>query len=273
VTWCWGDLLDEVFVKRVVADYEVDEVCHFAALPIVRVGTQTTTPIFAVNVMGTVALLEAVKERHLSGGKIKYLFFSSDKAYGYAPSNKPYKEDTCLSGLNVYDCSKAMADLASQCYAHSFGIPMAIVRVCNIFGPADTNPRLIPNTIKNCLGGKPPVIFEDIRYVREFIYVTDVCEALEKVLNVIGKKRNPVIYNIGSGIWMDQERCIGEILRFFPKIKPKYEKPPDYTRIEIPYQRLDTSKIERELGWKARFTFTEGLKHTIRWYQDWYAHS
>jgi len=265
INWCKGTLLDEGFVKRVVADYEVDTIAHFGALPIVRTGHRTTTPIFETNIMGTVNLLEAVKEQHLSGYKLGILYFGTDKEYGYAEDNKPYREDTPLSGLNVYDVSKACADLICQCYHHSFHIPMSIVRVCNIFGPADTNSRLIPNTIRNCLKGKPPVIFKDIYYVREFVYIGDVCDALQIILEKIGPKL--AVYNVGSGIWMNQEACIQAILKFFPDIKPVYESPPDYTRIEIPYQRLDTSKIEKELGWKAKTTFDEGLRRTITWYR------
>lgn len=267
IIWCRGDILNESFLKRVVSDYEVNSVIHFSALPIVRVGTRTTTPIFETNVMGTIKLLEAVKEQYLSGHKIRFLYFNSDKSYGYAKSDKPYTEETCLSGLNVYDCSKAMASLVCHCYYNSFKIPMADVRVCNIYGPADTNSRLIPNTIRNCIAGKSPVIFKGINYVREFIYVDDVCDAVFKVLENIQPDKIS-IYNIGSGIWMDQKECIRIILKYFPGLEPVYRKPPDYTRVEIPYQRLDTSKIQRELGWKSRFTFEESLRETVRWYRS-----
>jgi len=267
ITWCKGDLLDETFAKRVVAHYEVEEIAHLAALPIVRVGTRTTIPIFQTNIMGTINILEAAKEQKLSGYKIRMLYLGTDKEYGYSPSQEPYTEETPLSGLNVYDASKACADLCCRCYFHSFHVPVTIVRACNTFGPADTNSRIIPNTIKRCLQGKPPIIFNGITYVREFIYVDDTCEAMALVLDDIEKTQGKA-YNVGSGAWMDQEECVNRILKFFPEMKAERHEPPPYTRIEIPYQKLNTERIEKELGWKSKTSFEEGLKKTIQWYRE-----
>jgi len=265
VTWCRGDVLNEQFVRRVVSDYEVDLCIHAAALPIVRVGTRTTTPIFNANIMGTVNVLEACKEQFLSGYAIAMLYISSDKAYGDA-GPKPYREDMPLNGLNPYEASKACGDLICRCYYNSFKLPVAVVRCCNIFGPADTNSRLIPNTIKRCLAARPPVIFRGVTYVREFIYVDDACEAMMLVLENIEKTQGKA-YNVGSGFWMNQEECINQTLRFFPNVKAEHRDPPSYTRVEIPFQRLDTSRIEKELGWKARISFEEGLRRTIESYR------
>lgn len=587
ISWCRGDLLDEESVKRVVADYEVDEIIHAGALPIVRVGTRTTVPIFDINIMGTVNVLEAAKEQFLSGYKIKMLFVSSDKSYGDAGSI-PYHEKMPLNALNPYEASKACftsqmkvltengkktisrikvgervwthtgqlkkvtrtfrrrytgelltiriasqknelidnvqltctpnhpiltengwkpaselksgdkvavlralckhcgkpipfyhkfcsqrcgmeyriangllvrgrkpfklyvrkclncnreftltgrqfsicqgkfcshrcsslyrkehlinpsehgewykgfrgwrwkeirkrilkrdkytcqlcgqiytnsfflvvhhihpfhnfkevekanapenlitlcrfchpgnellgirkllndgklhtiftpikwikkynrstgitgpkyvynleveedhsyfvhgiavhncGDLISRCYYNIFKLPVAVVRCCNIFGEADTNDRLIPNSIKKCLKGEAPVIYKGITYVREFIYADDACVAMKRVLDSMEasheKSTIGQAYNVGSGYWMDQEECIKHILKFFPKLKPVYREPPDYTRIEIPFQRLDATKIKRELGWKAEVSFHEGLKRTIQWYRE-----
>lgn len=266
ITWCKGDIQDECFVKRVVADYEVDEIAHLAALPIVRVGTRTTTPIFQANVTGTINVLEAAREQHLSGYPIKFLYVSSDKAYGDA-GPRPYNEEMPLSGMNVYDCSKAMGDLVSRCYSHSFNIPISVVRCCNVYGPADTNSRLIPNSIKRCLKCESPIIFRDIIYVREFIYVDDTCEAMMIILDHIEKTKGRA-YNVGTGDRMDQKECINHILKFFPNLKAEYKDPPNYTRVEIPYQCLDTSRIEEELGWRAKTSFSLGLKKTIEWYRE-----
>jgi CDP-glucose 4,6-dehydratase len=266
ITWACGDILNARFVERIVADYEVDAIIHAAALPIVRVAaTRTQAPIFETNIMGTCNILEAAKQQHLAGHEIKVLFVSTDKVYGDA-GPIPYREDLPLNGLGPYEASKAAADLIARSYHHTFGLKTCVVRTCNIMGPADLNSRLIPNTIKRCLQGKPPIIFKGITYVREFIDIKDVCEAYKLLLDNIDKTAGQA-YNVGSGIHLTQEEMITKILQYFPGLEPEYREPPDYSMIEIPYQRLDTSKIYREFGWKAKVSLDESLEENIDWWK------
>jgi dTDP-D-glucose 4,6-dehydratase len=216
--------------------------------------------------MGTCNVLEAAKEQYRSGYEISVLHMSTDKVYGDAGGD-PYTEDMPLKALNSYDASKACADIISRCYNQSFGLKVVIARPCNIFGEADLNSRLIPNSIKNCLLGRPPIIFKGITYVREFIYIKDACEGLITLMDNIDKTSGQA-YNIGSGYYFNQEQAINEILKHFPHLKGVYQTPPSYTRIEIPFQRLDTSKIQRELGFEAKTSFQEGLRRTIEWYRE-----
>ena len=264
--WARGDILDETFLKRVVSDYEVDQIFHLAALPLVRVATRTTIPIFQTNIMGTCNVLEAAKEQLLSGYDISVLYLSTDKVYGDS-GGIPYNEEMPLKALNPYESSKACADIITQCYHKRFGLKTVVARACNIFGEADLNRRLIPNSIKKCLQGQSPVIFKGITYIREFIYAKDACEALITLMEKIDKT-NGEIYNVGSGFHFNQEQAIQEILKQFPSLKGEYQDPPSYTRVEIPFQRLNSSKIQKELGWKAKTSFQEGLEKTIKWYRN-----
>jgi CDP-glucose 4,6-dehydratase len=265
ITWTHGSILDETFLKRVIADYEIEKIYHLAALPIVRVATRTTIPIFQTNIMGTCNILEAMKEQHRSGQNISMLFMSTDKVYGDA-GEVPYNENMPLNALNPYEASKACADLITRCYNKSYELKTVIARPCNIFGEADLNSRLIPNSIKNCLMGKPPIIFKGITYVREFIYIKDACDALYLLMENIEKTAGEV-YNIGSGDHYNQEEVINKILEYFPNLKGEYRDPPPYTRVEIPFQKLDTTKIYRKFGWKVGTTFSKGLENTINWYK------
>ncbi|MBA7507795.1 dTDP-glucose 4,6-dehydratase [subsurface metagenome] len=268
ITWTHGDILNARFVERVIADYEVNAIIHAAALPIVRVATtRTQVPIFETNIIGTCNVLEAAKQQHLAGYEIKFLYVSTDKVYGDAGPN-PYHENLPLNGLAPYEASKASADLITRGYFHTFGLKACVARTCNVFGAADLNSRLIPNTIKRCLQSKPPIVYKGITYVREFIHIKDVCEAYKLLLDNIDKTAGQA-YNVGSGHHTNQEQMIAKILQYFPGLKPEYQDPPDYTMIEIPYQRLDTTKIYREFGWKAKVSLDEGLKEVIDW---WKAH-
>lgn len=265
VTWCNGSILDERFVKRVVADYEVTHAIHAAALPIVRVGTRTTVPIFETNIMGTVYLLEALKEQVNSGYSVRAVVMDTDKVYGDAGQVK-YREEMPLKAMNVYEASKAAGSIVSFCYANAFGVNLSNVRPCNIYGEGDTNSRLIPNTIKALLEGRTPFVYKGITYVREFIYVDDLCRGIDSVLQ---RGRRGEAYNIGSGYSYDQEGVIKKILESFPGIAPEYRDPPPYTRVEIPFQTLDTSKTESETGFKAQTSFDVGIKRVIKWYTDY----
>ena len=255
-----GSLTDETFVKRVVSDYEVSIIYHLAALPIVRVGNISPVPIWATNLQGTWNIMEAAKE---SGASVFYL--STDKVYGHHGSI-PYEEHFALNGLNIYDCSKACADNIVRSYTKVYGIKTAIVRSCNIYGPGDLNSRLIPNTIRRCLKNKSPIIYEGIKYVREWIYVDDAINAFLLVAKNLEKESGDV-YNIGTGFSADQTEVIPRILSYFPGITSEIRKPLPYMKEEIPYQVLSTKKIRKKLGWESKVSFDDGLAKVINWWR------
>jgi len=256
-----GDVTDLNFVKRVVSDYEINKIFHFAALPIVRVGNVSPVPIFKTNVEGTWNIMEAAKENNAT-----VLYVSTDKVYGHH-GNEPYKETFALNGLNIYDASKAMGDQVVRSYNYVYGTKIVVSRSCNIYGPADFNSRLIPNTIRNCLKGESPLIFEGIDYIREWIYVDDVIDAFLMLMDNIDKT-NGQAWNIGTGFTAAQEVVIHEVLKYFPNIKAKVIPPPPYTKKEIPYQKLDTEKITKTLNWKAKISFEEGIRRTVEWWKQ-----
>lgn len=256
-----GDLLDLTFIKRIVSDYEVNKIFHLAALPIVRVGNISPVPIFKTNVEATWNVMEAAKENNST-----VLYVSTDKVYGHH-GNEPYKETFSLNGLNIYDASKAMGDQVVRAYNFVYGTKAVVTRSCNIFGPADLNSRLIPNTIRNCLKGESPLIFEGIDYIREWIFIDDVVEAFMMLIDNI-EKTNGQAWNIGTGYTASQESVIEEILKHFPNIKARVVAPPLYTKKEIPYQKLDIEKITKTFNWKHKVSFEDGIRKTVEWWKQ-----
>mgnify|MGYP001618131761 FL=1 len=127
ITWVRGSILDANLCKRIVADYGINEIVHFAALPIVSAATRTAVPIFECNILGTIHLLEAVKDNYFAGKNIKFVMVSTDKSYGDA-GKRPYTENMPLCGLGVYDASKSCADLIARSY-HSCGYAPYLVVV------------------------------------------------------------------------------------------------------------------------------------------------
>ncbi len=271
MSWARGDIVNENFVKRVIADYEVELVYHLAALPIVRMGTRTTRPMFEVNTLGTLSICEALKEQTASGYDIGLVYCSTDKVYGETDWGRPYRETDPLHALAPYETSKACADLMVQMFQKMEHIhKVGIVRPSNTYGPGDTNSRIIPNTIRRCLDGKNPLEFKGIAYIREYTYMEDFVDSITAVGDMIMRNKGCWIYNTGSGFNANQETVLTEILRHFPVsgLKIEYVEPPAYTRIEIPYQTLDSSKVEKELGWKAKTPFDKGISKTVDWWRQ-----
>jgi len=284
VIWAKGDITDGEFVKRVVAEYEVEKIYHVAALPIVRVGTKTTVPIFQANTMGTLNIFEAAKEHKLSGYDVHVLYMSTDKVYGHG-GYKPYLEGSPLNGYGIYECSKACGDLIARAYFFNYDVKTVIVRGSNIYGPADLNSRIIPNTIRRCLRGLSPLVYKGITYVREFTHVDDACRAIVTLMEGIPKIcaygdldpdnpesrhliTNKLAFNVGSGVSKDQQETISEILKHFPGMKPTYVDPQPYMAKEIPYQTLDSSKIREAYGWKPQVSFEKGIEGVVAWWRE-----
>src|SRR2546425_2505704 len=176
VTWCIGDIRDEQLVKRILGDYNIDMVFHFAALPIVEMGMRSCRPMFEINFMGTLSILEAMREGRKDTG---LLYIATDKVYGPMQYGRPYEEHDALFANAPYELSKACADMTVRMY-HSMEYlkNVVVVRPSNQYGVADLNPRIIPNTIRRCLKGESPIIYDGVTYTREFTYVSDTVEAM-----------------------------------------------------------------------------------------------
>lgn len=271
IIWTRGTITNEQFVKRLIADHAPDTIFHFAALPLVQVATRTTTPIFQANILGTVHILEAIKENAWAGKDIRLIAASTDKAYGDAGA-KPYTEDMPLNGLAIYDASKACADLVVRTYAKAGLIPAAVVvRPCNIVAPGDLNlGRVLPRAILPCLRGESPTLYRTT-YQREFIAVEDAVQAflmLDDRLRLAPAEVHTEAFNVGSGEQRSLDQAIDTVLSYFPGIKPLWTTPPAISRVEIPFQLLDASKIQTLLGWRAKLNFEATVRRLILWWQE-----
>ena len=266
VTWCIGDIRDEQLVKRILGDYSIDMVYHLAALPIVEMGMRTCRPMFEVNFMGTLSILEALREATVSGKDTGLLYFSTDKYYGPMQYGRPYQEQDPSFANAPYELSKACADMTIRMYHNmDFVKNVVIVRPSNQYGVADLNPRIIPNTIRRCLKGQSPIIYDGVTYTREFTYVTDTVEAAYGLSQMFPDVSGHA-FNIGTGEQKNQNQVVEEILKYFPNLKPEVQPPKAYTRREIPYQVLNNEKI-LSTGWKPRVTFEKGIEETVNWWR------
>src|SRR3989442_10234461 len=219
--------------------------------------------------MGTLSILEALKEQTLSGTDIPLVYIATDKVYGPTEWGRPYKESDPLLANSPYECSKACADMTVRMYnSMDFVKYVVTVRPSNQYGPGDMNSRVIPNTIRRCLQGKSPILYKGITYIREFTYFYDTCRAFLMLGDKIREKGvNGEAFNLGSGETADQEGVIAEILKWFPDVQPEWREPEPYTRKEIPYQALDHSKLTERVGWRPKVLFDTGISQTVAWWK------
>ena len=259
-----GDIRDYDFVRRVIVDYEIEEIYHCAAQAIVRSCANDPYTTYDINVMGTVSLLEACRN---SGDTVKSVVVStSDKAFGHAPI--PYTEETPLHPLYTYETSKACQQLVSLSYFHNYGIPVKVVASSNVYGPGDPNlSRIIPNTLIRLAEGLPALLNEGVaNYVREFVYVEDVVDAF---ITASRKGKSGEVYCCGGTEHLKIVDLMSNICTMMgkdPSVDVKsYQKSRYFKEIEKQY--IDSSKL-KGIGWEPKVKLSDGLKRAIDYYTD-----
>ncbi|WP_274715901.1 NAD-dependent epimerase/dehydratase family protein [Thermoleophilum album] len=264
------DLASVESVQRVLAEEEIEYVFHLAAQTIVGTARRAPLSTFESNVRATYVLLEAC--RSIPDRLRAIVVASSDKAYG--PSDElPYKEDTPLRPTFPYDVSKACADLIARSYALTYELPVAVTRLANVYGPGDVNwSRIVPETCRALAEGRRPVLRSDGSPKRDFIYVDDAVEAYLAVARSLADRAlHGRAWNAGSG----EPTAVIEIVRELVAIAGVALEPEilgeGTPAGEIDAQWLDSSAIERELGWRPRVPLREGLRRSYDWYRRYLA--
>ena len=273
----FGDIADGQIYKKfcsVISEHEIDTVFHLAANAIVRVAARDPMSTYQTNVMGTVALLEACRN---VGRCQRIVVASSDKAYG-DHEQLPYTEQFALQPKNTYDTSKACMDMIAQSYAANYGMPVAVTRCSNVYGPGDMNmSRIIPNTINRILDGQRPMLYSDIENMeREFIYIDDVVSAYREVAEwvsrpeLVGRDVSPV-FNIG-GTGAVQIRKLVEMICAEMDVSSEVEiVQRENIFKEIQRQYIDASKLTVHTDWKPNVSLERGLQETISFYKGFKA--
>lgn len=259
-----GDLRDAELVGRVLAERGVETVFHLGAQTIVGTAARSPAETFDVNVRGTWTLLEACRE-HGAGGVV---VASSDKAYG-AHEELPYREDLPLRPTAPYEASKAAADLIARSYWHSFGLPVAVTRLANVYGGGDTNfSRLIPEAVCAALDGRPPVLRSDGSPQRDYLYVEDAARAYLAVADALasGQGRGEA-FNAGG----DRPHSVREVVELIARLSGSGVEPDirgtGSPEGEIDRQYVDSTKLRELTGWRPQVPLEEGLRRTIEWYR------
>ena len=272
-----GDIGDAALLERLFAEHRPRAVVHFAAESHVDRSIHGPAAFIQTNVVGTLVLLEAARAawQRLEGdakAAFRFLHVSTDEVYGsLGESDPPFTESSPYAPNSPYSASKAGSDHLARAYHHTYGLPVITTNCSNNYGPFQFPEKLIPLMICNALEGKPLPVYGDGRQVRDWLYVTDHCEAIRTVL---GRGRAGEVYNIGGNAEKPNLDGVNAICDALAKARPR---PGGYRPLVTPVAdrpghdrryAIDATKIRAELGWRPRESFESGLEKTVKWYLD-----
>lgn len=273
-----GDICDEMLVPQLFSEYAIDGVIHLAAESHVDRSIIDPSAFARTNVFGTLNLLNAARaawDGQYEGKRFYHI--STDEVYGaLTASDAPFTETTRYTPHSPYSASKASSDHFVRAYHDTYGLPTVISNCSNNYGPYQFPEKLIPLVINNIRHEKPLPIYGKGLNVRDWLYVVDHARAIDAIFcsGLVGET-----YNIGGGNEWRNIDLVRELIRL---VDDALERTQGYSEKLITYvtdraghdlrYAIDSSKLQRELGWRPTVTFEEGLRRTVDWYlshQDW----
>ena len=274
-----GDISDADLLARLLHEHQPRAVLNFAAESHVDRSILGPGEFIQTNIVGTFRLLEAVRKywSALAGNdqaRFRFLHVSTDEVYGSLSRTEPaFTETHRYEPNSPYSASKAASDHLVRAYHHTYGLPVLTTNCSNNYGPLHFPEKLIPLMIVNALAGKPLPVYGDGMQVRDWLYVTDHCSAIRRVLEA---GRLGEVYNVGG--WNEKPNIdiVHTVCGLLNELRPRpdgksYGEQITYVADRPGHDRryaIDAGKIERELGWKPAETFDTGIRKTVLWYLD-----
>lgn len=259
----WGNVHAPGLLEGLLHRYRPDYFFHAAYGADVNRALSEPLECFRSSVESTWVALDAIRR---SGTGTVSVIVSSDKAYG--AQALPYREGHPLTPVHPYEVAKASLDLTAQSYGKVYGLPVAVTRCGNFFGPYDFNfTRLIPGVLQSLENQKQPVLRSDGRFTRDFLYIEDAAEAhliLAEQLSEDNRLYGEA-FNFSYGMRIEVIALVRRIVELArSQLEPVTA---DSVQTEIRDMQLSPEKARRVLGWNPRIGFDEGLKRTVAWYQ------
>lgn len=272
-TFIHGDIRDSTTVIQIFTEFNIDTVVHFAAESHVDRSILSPSAFIETNIFGTFTLLEAARGfwgDNFSGKRFHHV--STDEVFGsLEPQDPPFTENTPYNPRSPYSASKASSDHLVRSYYHTYNLPITITNCTNNYGPYQYPEKLIPVIIFNCLQGNTIPVYGDGKQIRDWLYVSDHCEAIHQVLinGLVGET-----YLIGGKNQPTNIEIIRKICKILDAQLPDSPYLPHESLITFVPDRpghdrryaMDISKIIGELDWEPKETLDSGLSKTIEWY-------
>ncbi|WP_027079328.1 dTDP-glucose 4,6-dehydratase [Luteimonas mephitis] len=273
-----GDIGDRDLVARLLAEHRPDAVINFAAESHVDRSIDGPGAFVQTNVVGTLVLLEAVRDywKSLEGGArdaFRFLHVSTDEVYGSLGDSGKFVETTPYAPNSPYSASKAASDHLVRAFHHTYGLPVLTTNCSNNYGPYQFPEKLIPLVIAKAIAGEPLPIYGDGMNVRDWLYVGDHCSAIRAVL---AGGRVGETYNVGGNAERPNIEVVNVICALLDERRPREDGQPRSSQITYVKDRpghdrryaIDASKLESELGWTPAHSFEQGIADTVDWYLD-----
>jgi dTDP-glucose 4,6-dehydratase len=286
-----GDICDGDSAQKLIGEREVSTIVHFAAESHVDRSIVGPEEFLRTNVLGTQSLLQAARAVWMPdgtvSGQVRFHHISTDEVYGsLGPDDPPFWEITPYAPNSPYAASKAASDHLVRAYHQTYGLPVTTSNCSNNYGPYQFPEKLIPLMIVNALEGRQLPVYGDGGNVRDWLYVTDHCRAIERVLlegrvgetyNVGGRNewRNVDVVHLLCGLLNEAFAADPSLASRFPGSPAAKGRPVSelvtFVKDRPGHDRryaVDTAKLERELGFTPLESFETGLRKTVAWYLE-----
>ena len=275
-----GDICDSELVAKLFNDHQFDGVVHFAAESHVDRSIDGPAEFVQTNIVGTLNLLEQSREylNKEEKSNFRFLHVSTDEVYGTLGDKGKFFESTPYDPSSPYSASKAGSDHLARAWHRTYGLPVLVTNCSNNYGAYQFPEKLIPLMIINCLHRKPLPVYGKGENVRDWLFVTDHCEAIHTVLTSgqVGET-----YNIGGNNEIKNIDVVLTICSLLDEMSPredgsKYSKLITYVQDRPGHDfryAIDATKINQELGWSPKESFETGIRKTIDWYlnnREWW---
>lgn len=274
-----GDIGDRELVDGLLAKHKPDAIINFAAESHVDRSIDGPADFVQTNVVGTLVLLESALA-HWRGldaqgrADFRFLHVSTDEVYGsLGADDARFTETTAYQPNSPYSASKAAADHLVRAFHHTYGLPTLTTNCSNNYGPFQFPEKLVPLMIQKALAGEPLPIYGDGRNVRDWLYVSDHCQAILRVLDdgAVGQ-----VYNVGGDAERENIEVVELICSLLDARRPRGDGKPYRDQISFVTDRpghdrryaVDASRIHNELGWGPSHSFESGFARTVDWYLD-----
>jgi len=271
-----GDICDFKKVSGTFSEFDIDTVVHFAAESHVDRSILGPEEFIETNIVGTFVLLKSALNFWKNKKNTRFHHISTDEVYGSLGKDGYFYENTPYDPRSPYSASKASSDHLVRAYYHTYGLSVTISNCSNNYGPYQFPEKLIPLMILNAIEGKPLPVYGDGKNVRDWLYVEDHCSAIWSILE---KGKTGQTYNIGGECEKENIDVVKIICNELEKIYPSQKNPNlknkkysyliNFVKDRPGHDRryaINCDKIKKELGWKQKYNFEEGIKYTINWY-------
>ena len=273
-TFVKGDICDRALIDKLLRDYTIDNIIHFAAESHVDRSISGPAAFVQTNVVGTFTLLEAARIYWLQenpGMNCHFHHISTDEVYGtLEKTDPPFTETNPYYPNSPYSASKAASDHLVRSYFHTYGLPVTTSNCSNNYGPFQHPEKLIPTVIRTCLAEQPIPVYGDGTNIRDWLFVEDHCIAADRIIRE-GKLGE--VYNVGGcNEWANID-IVRLICKTLDKLKPckigTHEELITFVTDRPGHDwryAIDNKKIHTELNWTPSLQFEEGIQKTIEWY-------